>query len=168
VADERGVLAIFSRPDDVISCLHRLIDAKHPVRTVFSPIRLPEVQELLGMRPSPVRWITLLGGILGGVGLVALAVYAHLAFRFITGGKPVLPWIPWVVVCFAGVILFAVLFCVTAWVVAAGLPRLRPATSYDPRFSEDRFGVLVVPAPSNQEELVRLLREWGAEEVRDV
>ena len=30
-------------------------------------------------------------------GLVGLAVYAHLSFRFVTGGKPILPPIPFVV-----------------------------------------------------------------------
>ena len=88
---EQAVLAIFAYVDDLLTALKKLKEKNCDIRTVFSPLRLREVQDILGAKPSIVRLITLLGGILGGLGFVGLAVYAHLSFKLITGGKPVLP-----------------------------------------------------------------------------
>ena len=65
------------------------------------------MQEILTPKPSLTRTFTLVGGIMGGTGLVGLATYAHLSFRLIVWGKPVLAWVPWVVVAFEGTILLA-------------------------------------------------------------
>ncbi len=169
---ERGVLGIFAYVDDLISGLQKLKAGEFKIRSVFSPLRLREIQEVLGMKPSIVRWITLIGGILGGSSLVSLAVYAHLSFKLITSGKPILPMVPWVIVLFEGTVLLAAIFSVIAWIVTGGLPRIRykrgQSTGYDARFSEDRFGILVSCPDGKRDEVVRILRETGAEEVRDV
>ena len=165
---EQSVIAVFAYVDDMLTCLRHLRERNCDIRAVFSPMRLREVQEIMTPRPSTVRLFTLLGGILGGLGFVALAVYAHLSFKLITSGKPVLAWIPWVIVCFEGTILLAVSFSVIAWIVNGLLPRVRPAAGYDPRFSDNRFGILVLPSAAQREEIVRLLQSAGAEEIRDV
>ncbi len=169
---ERDVLGIFAYVDDLLNGLRRLKERNLKIRSVFSPIRLREIQEVLGIKPSIVRWITLIGGILGGSSLVGLAVYAHLSFKLITSGKPVLPMVPWVIVLFEGTVLLAAIFSIIAWVVTGGLPRVRyrrgQSAGYDPRFSEDRFGILVSCRDGERAEVVRVLREAGAEEVRDV
>ena len=46
------------------------------------------------------------------------------------------------------------------------LPRLRPSDAYDPRFSNDRFGVAVRCAPGRGPSVAEILRAAGAEEVR--
>ncbi len=172
MSSERAVLGIFAYVDDLLNCLRRLRDGKFNIRSVFSPLRLREIQEILGMKPSIVRWITLIGGILGGTSLVGLAVYAHLSFNLITSGKPVLPMVPWVIVLFEGTVLLAAISSVIAWIVTGGLPRLRykrgQSAGYDPRFSEDRFGILVACTDGERADIIRILREAGAEEVRDV
>ncbi len=82
-----------------------------------------------------------------------------------------LPAVPWVIVLFEGTVLLAAISSVIAWIVMGGLPRIRyksgQSAGYDPRFSEDRFGILVSctdgarPDHGNPQEA-------GAEEVRDV
>jgi hypothetical protein len=172
VPSEKDVLGIFAYVDDLLSGLRRLKEGKFKIRSVFSPLRLREIQEILGTKPSLVRWITLIGGILGGSSLVGLAVYAHLSFKLITSGKPILPMVPWVIVLFEGTVLLAALSSVIAWIVMGGLPRIDymkgQSTGYDPRFSEDRFGILVKCEDGERDRIVRVLRESGAEEVRDV
>jgi hypothetical protein len=168
VAHNEGLLAIFVYVDDLLLTIKELKAGSHMIRTVFSPLRLPEVQEILFTRASRVRLITLLGGICGGLSVLGLAVYAHLSFSLITSGKPVLPWVPWVVVLFEGTILGGVLASVAAWVLKGRLPRLRPPEGYDGRFSQDRFGVLVACTGSEQESVRKLLEASGAEEVRHV
>ena len=168
MADKAGLVASFQYVDDFLSALRALKAGAHRIETVFSPLRLPEVQEMLETGPSPVRLITLLGGIVGGLSVVGLAVYAHLSFSLITSGKPVLPWVLWVVVCFEGTILGAVISSVLAWILSGRLPRTHPVAGYDERFSQDRFGILVACAGGEEEQVERLFKDAGAGEVRRV
>ncbi len=168
MAHEPALLGIFPYLDDLLAALKRAKKEGCKILTVFSPIHFSEIQEILGHKPSPVRYLCLAGGILGGTSLVGLAVYAHLSFRLITSGKPVLPWIPFVIVFFEGTVLLAVIFAVAAWILKGRLPRVRLPAAYDPRFSEDRFGILMGYQGEEQEAIRKLLMESGAEEIRDV
>ena len=161
-------LAVFPYVDEFLSCLRTLKEERYAIAGAFSPVRLPEMQDLLTPKPSFTRILALMGGIIGASGLVGLAIYAHLSFRLIVWGKPVLPWVPWVVVAFEGAILCASLFAFVSWVFKAGLPQLYTDPGYDAAFSGDKFGVLVSAAGGNMEKLERLLKEGGAEEVRRV
>jgi hypothetical protein len=163
---KEGLLGVFIYIDDLLLALRGLKEKAFTIETVYSPLHLPEVEELLEKKPSTVRLITLLGGICGGLGTIGLAVYAHLSFSLITGGKPVLPWVPWVIVCFEGAILGAVLSSVAAWILKGRLPRLQPVKGYDARFSQDRFGVLVICGSGQQDEVRKLLEAAGAGEVQ--
>jgi hypothetical protein len=165
---KEGLLAVFTYVDDLFLALRRLKEGSYAIERVHSPLHLPEVGEILGKKPSAVRIFTLFGGIIGGLGVTALAVYSHLSFCLITSGKPVLPWVPWVVVCFEGAILGAVLSAVAAWVLKGGLPRLQPVKGYDSRFSQDRFGILVACTAEEKEQVKKVLEGAGAEEVQPV
>ena len=170
--NNQGVLGVFAYVDDLLNGLRRLKEENFEIRSVFSPLRLRAVPEILGTKPSIVRWITLLGGILGGTSLVGLAIYAHLSFKLITSGKPILPAVPWVIVLFEGTVLLAAISSVIAWIATGGLPRIRykkgQSAGYDPRFSEDRFGILISCTERERDDVIRILQEAGAEEVRDV
>ncbi|HEY3275294.1 MAG TPA: quinol:electron acceptor oxidoreductase subunit ActD [Syntrophorhabdaceae bacterium] len=161
-----GLLVLFVYLNDFIAALKGLKGEKYRIEKVYTPIRLPEVEEIMAAGPSPARLVTLLGGILGGLATLGLAVYSHLSFNLITGGKPVLPWIPWVIVFFEGTVLGAVFAAVASWILMARLPRLRPDPGYDPRFSGDRFGILVSFESGEEGKIKVLLSEAGAEEVR--
>jgi hypothetical protein len=168
MAHDPALLGIFPNLDDLLAALRKLKEAELKILTVFSPIHFSEIQEIVGHKPSTIRYLTLAGGILGGTSLVALAVYAHLSFKLITGGKPVIPPLPFVVPFFEGTILLAVIFAVAAWVLKGRLPRIHLPGAYDPRFSEDRFGILVAYEDRERDIILKLLNEAGAEEVRDV
>jgi hypothetical protein len=168
MAHEPALLGIYPYLDDLLEALRRLKREDGKILTVFSPIHFSEIQEIIGHKTSTVRYLTLIGGILGGVSLVALGIYAHLSFKLITSGKPVIPPIPFVVPFFEGMILFAVIFTVLFWVLKGRLPRFKLPSVYDPRFSEDRFGLLVACPEGKRDVILKLLKDAGAEEVRDV
>jgi hypothetical protein len=168
MARDPALLGIFSQLDDLLGALKNLKQGGYTVLTVYSPFHFSEIQEILGHKPSNLRYLTLTGGILGGTGLVALAVYSHLSFKLITSGKPVIPLIPFVVPFFEGMVLLAVIFTVVSWVVKGRLPRVQLPAAYDSRFSEDRFGIVVAYAHGERGKILTLLQDWGAEEVRDV
>jgi hypothetical protein len=168
MAHDSALLGIFPYLDDLLAALRQAKKEGFKILTVFSPIHFSEIQEILGHKPSMVRYLCLAGGILGGVSLVSLAVYAHLSFRLVTSGKPILAWVPFVIVFFEGTVLLAVIFAVAAWILKGRLPRVRLHAAYDPRFSEDRFGILVGYQEEEREAIRELLMEAGAEEIRDV
>ena len=168
MAPDPALLGIFPYLDDLLAALRHAKKEGFKILTVFSPIHFSEIQQILGHKPSTVRYLCLAGGILGGVSLVSLAVYAHLSFRLVTGGKPILAWVPFVVVFFEGTVLLAVIFAVAAWILKGRLPRVRLHAAYDPRFSEDRFGILVGYQGEEREAIRELLIKAGAEEIRDV
>ena len=168
MASKQELLGIFAHADAVLAAITRLKEAGGNIRTVFSPIPLHGVQEALKTKPSPVRYCTLLGGILGVLGGFSLAAYSNLRWEFITGGKPVLAWVPFVVVGFEFTILLGVLFTIASMLIISRLPRFHLSGPYDPRFSVDRFGVLVDCARAEKELLSGILRDSGAEEVREV
>jgi hypothetical protein len=165
---DRAIIGVFVHAGSLVAAVRAAVREGFRPETVFSPIPLPEIKEITGARTSIVRAIVLGGAVAGGLSLIAMAVYAHLSFSLITGGKPILPWIAWVIVCFEGIILGGVTSAVVAWVLTAGLPRLRHPRGYEGTFSRDRFGALVVCPPEKVESVRKLFLEEGAEEVRDV
>ncbi len=168
MAHNFALLGIFPNLDDLLTALSKLKAAEHKILTVFSPVHFSEIQKIMEHKPSTVRYLTLAGGILGGTSLVGLAVYAHLSFKLLTSGKPIIPPIPFVVPFFEGMVLLAVIFAVLSWILKGRLPRARLHKAYDPRFSEDRFGVLVAYPEGGRDTISKLLVDAGAEEVRDV
>ena len=85
----------------------------------------------------------------------------------ITGGKPVVSIPPFVVIAFEMMILFGGLCTLIGLVVLGRLPSFRTSPRYDPRFTDDRFGVAVHCDRAERAASVRdLLRGAGAEEVR--
>lgn len=163
-----GILGIFSFLDDLLKALEHLKASGIPVHTVFSPTPRHEIQEALRQKPSPIRFFTLLGGSLGVAAGISLASYAHLQWEFVTGGKPVLAWIPFVVVGFEFTILFGVVFTLGSLLFKSRLPKLRLPDYYDSRFSGDRLGVFVSGTGAEREKTREILKKCRAEEVQDV
>lgn len=167
--NENALLATFLHVDRFLACLKMLKEEKRcRVIEAFSPVRLPEMQEIVTPKPSPARIFTLIGGIIGATGVVSLAAYAHLSFRLIVYGKPVIAWVPWVIVAFEGMVLVASLFAFVSWVFKAGLPEASIEPGYDAALSGHAFGILVALADTDDRQLEELLRKNGAEEVRHV
>jgi molybdopterin-containing oxidoreductase family membrane subunit len=134
--------------------------------TAYAPAFDHSLDAALGPGKSPVRAFTLVGGILGCVLGFAFPIYTVLDWPLITGGKAIVSLPPFVVIAFELTILFAALMTVAGFLLSSGLPRLRRAP-YDPRFSDDRWGVLVTCATEQAEAVRARLKQANAEEVRD-
>lgn len=160
-------MGIFTYIDDLQRAL-KALEGTGLVFTVFAPSPSKEIREALQERPSPVRYYTLWGSLFGlGFGF-ALAVYTVLQWKFIVSGKPIIPWIPFVIVGFEFLILFGVLISFFGMLIHSRLPGRRLPPGYDPRFSNDRFGLLISAASAERGKIAELLEEAGAEEIHDV
>jgi len=163
---EGGVLGVFARLDPLLEACKRLRKEGFQDFQVITPIPVEEVQEILQKPKSSVRLFTLVGGILGMASGFALTIGTALDIGLMTGGKPIISLPAFVVIAFEMTILFGALATVLGLLWNIRLPRFKLEPFYDPRFSEDRFG-LWVPCGADQGRRVQeSLRSLGAEEVR--
>lgn len=166
---QSGVLGIFPHLDTTLAAVRRLEEESFRGMRVISPVPRHEIFEVVNPRPSPVRFYALVGGVTGTFVGLALAVITGLwmepmAFR--VSGKPVVAWPAYLVIGFELTVLLGTIATALGFMIHAWLPRRTVRKSYDPRFTEDRFGVFVPCDRDRWAEAERLLKEAGAEEVR--
>lgn len=162
-----GVLAVFSHLDTLIDAIKKLRAAGHADFTVYSPIPRHEIEDALGQPVSPVRMFTLIGGIAGCAIGAWLTLWMSYDWPLVVGGKPIGSVPPYVVIMFEMTILFGALTTILGIVWNALFAARRTGRiAYDPRFSNDKFGIFVPAAADKTSNIESLLRTAGADEVR--
>jgi hypothetical protein len=162
------VKAVYKHLDCLLQGIHDLHAAGIRDFTVLSPIPRHEIEEILYKgEPSPVRWFTLFGGMLGGSMIFTLASLTHANWpMIIPGGKPLVSIPPFLVVTFEGTILWASLLTLIGLLVNCGLPATDlPETMHDPRFTNDCFGIVFERTGKHADKIVHILEHSGAVEV---
>jgi len=169
MAKKLAVVGIFAYLNEVVSAVEGLRKQEVPIEAVYSPMRTEEIREALG---EPLlglgRFFTLTGAILGILTGIFLAWYTAAQWRFVVGGKPPIPVIPTVVPAFEFLILIAVFFTLGGLLFLNRMPKMRLPAHYDKRFSQDRFGILVYCTDGDLESVSSILKDLGAEEVRQI
>jgi hypothetical protein len=167
-ATTETVLGVFAHVDTTVRALEDLKAKGYHDLTVYTPLPVHEIEEVLERdRPvSRVRLFTLLGGLSGTASGFLLTIWSAMEWGLVTGGKPVASIPPFVVIAFELTILFGGIATVIGMVMLGRLPRLRPSPTFDPRFTNDRFGVAVHCAAERSASVRGILSAAGAEEVR--
>lgn len=164
-----GVLGSFVHLDALLDAVKSAKAQKIEVVDVFSPVPVEELTTLLSPAPSPVRFVTFVGGLLGIVGGFALGIVSAMIWDIIVGGKPVTDFVPFVVIAFEGLILLGALATFVALLVFGKLPYTKfPGKAYRPEFSKDTFGLWLGGAKHQAEQAREFLKEAGAVAVVDV
>jgi hypothetical protein len=165
------VLGVFAHVDTTVRALEELRAKGYHDLTVYTPIPVHEIEDVLERdRPvSRVRIFTLLGGLTGLAAAWLLTAWTSLKWDLFVGGKPpiglpVSP--PYIVIMFEMMVLFGGIATVIGMVVLGRLPKFRRSPAFDPRFTNDRFGVAVHCAPARSGSVREILRHAGADEVR--
>jgi ActD protein len=162
------VVGVFAHVDTTVKALEDLRGKGYHDLEVYTPAPIHEIEDVMerGRPVSRVRLFTLLGGLTGTASGFLLTIWSAMQWGLVTGGKPIASIPPFVVIAFEMTILFGGLSTVLGMVLLAGLPRFRPSPAYDPRFSNDRFGVAVRCPAGSGAAVGNILRDAGAEEVR--
>jgi hypothetical protein len=171
------VLGVFAHVDTTVRALEELRARGYHDLSVYTPLPVHEIEEVLERdRPvSRVRLFTLIGGLTGIVSAFVLTIWTSMVWGQVTGGKYMqlspggiigssLP--PFFIIAFELMVLFGGLATVIGMAVLGRLPRFRPSPTFDPRFTNDRFGVAAHCAPERAAAVHELLRAAGAEEVK--
>jgi len=163
---QEGVLGIFARLVPLLQACKRLRREGFENFQVITPIPVEEIQEIMEKPKSSVRLFALFGGMLGMASGFALTIGTSLDIGLISGGKPIVSLPAYVVIAFEMTILFGALGTVLGLLWNIRLPRFTSDPLYDPKFSEDRFGLWVPCNPLDAPRVQESLRSLGAEEVR--
>jgi molybdopterin-containing oxidoreductase family membrane subunit len=134
---------------------------------VLGPCATPAHRDVVA-GAGPGRWVGFwaLAGALVGFGLgLAIPIATAREFGLVVGAKPVVPIPAYLVVAGLGLVLGASLGVGVGFIVH-GLRAGRRQRGLDPRFSRDRFGVVVDCAPGRSALAADLLRAAGAEEIQ--
>ena len=135
--------------------------------TLKSPIEHPEVEEVLGERPSHVPKFTLMGatfGITSGFLMLASAQATFLVQP--QGGKAVVPLPSNFVLTYEMLILFSVIFTLTSFLISARMLRKKD-NLYSETVSLDQVGVLLEVDEKNAQALKNLFKEHKVVEIRE-
>lgn len=163
------IKGIFPHLDTLVEAIWRLKQAGHRRFVVTAPLPRHEIlEQVYEGRPSPVRWWTMTGGMLGGTFGFTLASLAALDWPMaIPGGKPLVAILPYIVITFECTVLFGALATLLGMIFHARLPAATIEHELtDPRLSDDVFCLLVHDvAPAEVEKVRALLRSAGASEV---
>src|SRR5258705_11507102 len=146
------VLGVFAHVDTTVRALEELRARGYHDLTVYTPLPVHEIEDVLERdRPvSRVRLFTLIGGLTGIVSAFLLTIWSSMVWGLVTGGKYMQPagssiigssLPPFFIIAFEMMGLFGGLATVIGMALLGRLPRLRQSASYDPRLSNDRFGV---------------------------
>ncbi len=168
VEGRSGVVGVFAHLDSTTLAIRELKAKGYDSITVYGPVPRHEIDDALDQPVSPVRVFTLVGGLTGCTLGFAYAISTSLDWELITGGKPIVSIPPFIVIGFELTILIGALSTVAGMFLNARLPKLRKAAGYDPRFSNDKFGVMVFGGPAQVAGAQEILKAAGAEEVRNV
>jgi ActD protein len=163
-----GVLGVFGHLDSTVAAIQSLKDGGHGDEiTVYSPVPRHELEAVLQQPTSPVRMWTLIGGITGcGVG-AWVTLYMSYDWPVVVGGKPVGSILPYVIIMFEMTVLFGALTTILGLLFNALLASRHQGTiAYDPRFTNDKFGIFVRCGGDQAPAMESLLKGAGAEEVR--
>jgi Protein of unknown function (DUF3341) len=177
VAATDTVMGVFAHVDTTVRALEELKARGYHDLTVYMPMPVHEIEEVMERdRPvSPVRFFTLMGGLTGVASAFILTIYTSALWGLVTGGKYLratpqglagssIP--PFFIIAFELMVLFGGVATLIGLVLLARLPRVRPTPTFDPRFTNDRFGVVVHCRPDRSASVRQILSAAGADEVR--
>ncbi len=162
-----GVLGVFAHLDAALEAIRELKAGGQRDLTVYSPIPRHELEDALAQPVSSVRMYTLIGGIAGCAIGAWITLYMSYDWPIVVGGKPIGSIPPYVVIMFEMTVLFGALTTILGIGFNALFAARRLGTvAYDPRFTNDKFGVFVPCGADRAGQVESLLRRAGAEEVR--
>jgi hypothetical protein len=130
-----GMLAEFRTADELLAAVRAARNAQYRRVEAYTPFPVEGLTEALGDPRDRIPLLTLIGGILGGIGGYFMQWYsATVSYPINVGGRPLHSWPSFIPVTFELTILGATLFAVIGMLLLNGLPRL-----YHPLFNVPRF-----------------------------
>ena len=159
------IISSFTDENDTVHAIEGLRTASIENFTTFSPIPSHKIEHAIGKKKSPVRWVVLVGGISGVLTGLAITIGTTYEWNLNAGGKPLLSWPPFIVICFELMVLLGGISGFLGVLGMARVPTTESAPGYKGRFGEDRFGIVVRCDDTIAQQVESMLKESGADEI---
>lgn len=166
-----GMLAEFERPDELLVAARRAREAGYRRMDAYTPFPIHGLSEALGLRPSKLPLIVLVGGLIGCLTALAMQWFSSTVhYPMNVGGRPFASWPAFIPITFELTVLFASGAAVFGMLGMNGLPMPYHPVFNAPRFafaSRDRFflGVEARDAKFDLAETRAFLESLGAREI---
>lgn len=162
----KAVVGTFEYMDDAIGAMELAKSGGYNYK-VYSPVPNHHLDHHWSPDRSPVRFLSLIGGVSGLVFGFALAIMCSLDYPLRTSAKDIVSVPAFVVIGYECTILFTALFTLVAVGLFGKLYQnlLVRQVGYSPRFSNDRFGVVVSCKPEDLDRVRQSMADAGAEDV---
>ncbi|TMH06795.1 MAG: DUF3341 domain-containing protein [Betaproteobacteria bacterium] len=142
-----GVMAEFATPQALLDAVARCRSASFAKLEAFAPFSIDGLPEALGFTRNRVPLVTLIGGLLGGIGGYFMQWYSAVVdYPINAGGRPLHAWPAFIPATFELAVLGAALAAFFGFLALNGLPRLRHPVFDAPDFdlaSRSRFFLCV-------------------------
>ena len=138
----QGLLAEFSKPDDLLEAVKRARAEGFTRFETFAPYPVEGLEEVASLKPSNIPGVMLAAAAMGATGGFCLQWYAARDYPIDVGGRPVFSWPAFVPVTFELGVLTAVIVGILTFLWRARLPRYDYPVFAVPQFSRastDRF-----------------------------
>ena len=165
MSGNKAVVGVFSYLDDTVNAIKGIKSAKLDYR-VYSPVPCPEIEEETMPEKSPVRFFTATGGVLGVTFGFGLAIMCSLDYPMRVSAKDIVSVPGFFVIGYECTILFGAIFTLLALLHFCRLPDILRKVGYDPRFTHDKFGVVVSCDSNDVDTVKQTLSKSGADEVQ--
>src|SRR4029453_1804469 len=137
-----SAIGLFVDPHGALAAAAKLKGAGFTALAVISPIPLEGAEATLGEKKSIIKRFTFFGAILGGASGFPLAAGTAVLYLHPTGGRPIIPFPPFLIITYEMTILFGILATVIGFLISARLAAIsHPA--HAPEAAVDRFAVTV-------------------------
>lgn len=164
------VRALFNDAETLVASVRRVRERGFSVCEVFTPYAVHELDDALGLERSRLGWVTLAGGLFGGLSAIAIQVWTSAVdWPLDVGGKPPLSPLAFLPVTFELTVLCAGLATAGAFLWKSRLyPGQHPGRPTN-ETTNDRFALVAAASAHGETDLLRrLLADAGATEVREV
>ena len=159
----RAVVGVFTYLDDTVKAIDSV--KGHFEYRVYSPTINHEIEEATYPEKSPIRFFTFLGGATGITAGFTLAIMCSLDYPLRVSAKAIVSIPGFFVIGYECLILFAALATFGAMAHFCRIPDILRKVGYDKRFSNDKFGVVVMCDKEQVEDIKTKLNGCGADEV---
>jgi len=169
-----GVIGEFEKPELLVHAAAKIREAGYRYFEAYSPFPVEGLSEAMGIRRNLVPLITLLGGLVGGLGGFGFQYWvAVITYPQNIGGRPLNSWPAFIPVTFELTILCASLCAVFGMLALNGLPQPHHPIFNAHRFSHastDRFFVCIQARDKkfHLADTARLLQGLSAHHVSEV
>lgn len=169
-----GVMGEYDNVDTLLAACRRIRDAGYTKTDAYTPFPVHGIDTALGIKPTILPWIALVGGVTGTCTALAMQIWMNaIDYPYIISGKPYISLPAFMPVAFELTILFASFGAFFGMWALNKLPRFSNPVFTDPRFdraTDDKFFLYVDAADEKFDRgaIEGILNETGSDYIAPV